>query len=164
MIAGKLDYDRGMNEETLDQIISLGKDEGFNLERGETIIKLSGTPQIPSEIIFTLRIVGEVVGVWIANKFLDAFWEKIKRLVKKSKEKTGISPIVQIKGNRDILVNLHLEDSSNLDDSINKLKDYLNDNPKTKGWQWYNEDLKEWGDIDKVMEWKQIKNNNQNDE
>ena len=119
---------------------------------------MSGIPIPPHEIIISLKIIGEVVGIWAAGKFLDYFWEKIKSIVKKTKEKTGITPFISIEGNRALMINFNFENPKNLDEALKKLPGYLTSHPKTGGWQWYNEELKEWGDINRVMEWKQNKN------
>lgn len=161
MIEGQIDFDRGMDNSIIDKIISIGSEEEFDLTKGRTIIKLSGIPSIPHEIIIVLKIVGGVAGVWVANKFLDSFWKRIKSLIKKSKKKTGITPIIKIEGNRDLIINLNFKESSTFEEAFKKLLRYVDDHPQTKGQQWYNEELKEWGDINRVMEWKQIKNCNE---
>ena len=78
----------------------------------------------------------------------------LKGFFKKVKNTEEAPLIIEIKDkDKSIIINLNLEDSSNLDTALNKLEDYLKNN-NLESWQWYNEELEEWGDIDKVEEWK----------
>jgi len=153
-IKGQINYDRGMDTSIINKVIFIGKQEGFDLKKGNEIIKLSAIPQIPNEIIIAIRIIGEITAIWVANKLLDSFWIKIKSLINKSKEQIGIIPNIEIEGDRNIIINFNFHNPLNLAEALEKLPSYINNNAKIEGWQWYNEDKKEWGDINKMMEWK----------
>lgn len=154
MIEGEISYNRGLNREFINRIKGYSKEEGFQLEKETTIIKLSAIESTSPEIWVTLKITGEVFGIWVANKFLDFFWGKIQNLIKKIKENEHIIPLIKIEGVRNLIINPYTENENNFREAMGKLNDYLNNNPQIEGWQWYNEEKKEWGDINKVMEWK----------
>jgi len=151
VINGSISCSKGLNKDVINKIIEIGKKEGFQLDsKGEIIIKLSAE-QIPPEVWISLKL----LGLWAAYKVLDEFYDAIKRLIKKTKKDAGILPLIIINqgDNNEIIINPYVEDEKNLDGSLNKLKDYLNQDGEKKGWQWYNEEKKEWGDINKVEEW-----------
>lgn len=152
VIAGEISISKGLNESVIDELIEAGKEEGFELKKRKIILK-EGLGQIPPEVWIFF---GSAVGNWLIGKFLDTLWEKLKALVKKTHLAAGVGPIINIKGNKNLIINFNLKDPSNLDDAFGKLIPYLKENI-VEGWQWYNEEEREWGDINKVMKWKRKK-------
>ena len=151
-ITGEVAITKGLDKKFLDKIIEIGKEEGFELKEGKLISK-EGFENISPEVWIFL---GQAAAAWLIGKFLNEGWENLKRLIKKTYDITNSRLIINIKGNRNLIINFNLNDSSNLDEAFDKLMTYLKES-KASGWQWYNEDEKEWGDINKVMKWKQRK-------
>jgi len=147
------------DQDKLNKITEYAETCEIHLKKQGYVLKEStnmwGLIIIPKEVWITLGFLGLTFSQWLANKVYDSLFEKVKKLLKFSHEKqdTNLLLDLQTKDNQ-IRINFDIGTEKDIELAFEKLKEYLLENPKVTGDIWYNDALKEWGDMNRIEEWR----------